>query len=56
MNDLAHIEAKVRNFGLRYHVMAGNALLGRIEQIWPKVAHNGPVYVLMVRYDIFWPY
>jgi len=43
MNDLIHIEAEVRNFGLRYQVMAGMTLLGKIEHIWPNVAYNGPI-------------
>jgi len=56
MNDLVHIEAEVMNLGLRYQVMAGMALLSQIEQIWPKVVYNGPIYVLEARYDKFWPY
>jgi len=50
MNDLIHIEAEVRNLGLRYQVPAGMALWGKIEQIWSKVAYNDPLYVLVVRY------
>jgi len=38
MNDLVHIEAEVKNLGLRYQVMAAMAFSGKIEQIWPKVA------------------
>jgi len=33
INDFVHIEAEVRNRGLRYQVMAGIALWGKIEQI-----------------------
>jgi len=45
MYDFVHIEAEVRNLGLRYQVMAGMALWGKIEQNWPKVAYNGLIYV-----------
>jgi len=56
MNDLVHIKAEVGDLGLRYQVMAGMALWGKIEQIWPKVAHIGSIYVLVARYDQYWPY
>jgi len=56
MDNLIHIEADVRNLGLWYQVMAGIALWGRIKQIWPKVAYDGPIYVLVARYNKFWPY
>jgi len=56
MNYLLHIEAEVRNLGLRHQVMAGMALWGKIEQIWLTVAHNGPIYVLVARSDKFCPY
>jgi len=56
MNDLVHIEAEVRYLGLRYQVIADMALWGKIEQIWPKVAYNGPIYVRVARYVKFWPY
>jgi len=46
----------MRNLGLRYQIMAGMALQSKIEQIWLKVAYNGPVYILVARYDNFWPY
>jgi len=56
MKYLVHIEAEVRNLSLRYQVMAGMALWGKVEQNWPKVAYNGPIYVLVAGYDKFWPY
>jgi len=52
-NDLVLIEAELRNLG---QVMAGMSLWGKIAQIWPKVAYNDLLYVLMSRYDKFWPY
>jgi len=54
MIDLVYIEAEVRNLGRRYQVMANMALWGQIDQIWPKVAYNGPMHVLVGRYDKFW--
>jgi len=56
MNDLVHIEAEVRNLDLRYHVMSNMVHWGKIEQIWPKVVYNAPIYVLMARYDNFCSY
>jgi len=56
MNDLVRIEAEVRNLALRYQIMAGMALSGKVEQIWPRVAYNGPIHILVARYDNFWPY
>jgi len=56
MNDLVHIEADVRILGLRYQVMAGKAIWGKTARIWPKVSSNGPMYVLVARYDKFCPY
>jgi len=56
MNDLVHIETEVRNLGLKYQNMAGMAFWGKIGEIRPKVAYNSPIYVLVVRYDKFWPY
>jgi len=50
MNELVLIEAEVRNLGLRYQVIADMADWGKIEQIWPKAAYNGPSYILVVRY------
>jgi len=56
MNDLVHIEAEVRILGLRYQIMAGMERRGEIEHIWPKMAYNGTVNVLMARYDKFQRY
>jgi len=28
----------------------------KVEQIWTKVAYNGPTDVLLSTYDKFWPY
>jgi len=39
-----------------YEVMAGMALWGKIEQICPKGAYKGAIYILVARYDKFWPY
>jgi len=56
MNDIIHFEAEVINLGLRHQVMAGTASWGKIAQISPIVAYNDPIYVLVARYDKFWPY
>jgi len=56
MKDLVHIEAELRHLGLRYQVMAGISLWGKIAQLLPKVAYNSPVYVLVSWYDNLWPY
>jgi len=56
MNHFLQIEAEVRFLGLRCQVMACMARWGNIEQIWPKVAYNSTIYVLVARYDKFWPY
>jgi len=56
MNDLVPFEAELRYLGLSYLVMAGMAPSGKIEQIVPKVAYNGPIYVLMARHNKFWPF
>jgi len=56
MNDLVYMETEVRNLGLRYQIMASIALWSKIEQILSKVAYNGLIYVLVMRYDKFWPY
>jgi len=56
MNYLVHIEAEVRNLGIRHQIMAGMALWGKFQQIWPKVAYNGPIYVLVAGFDKFWLY
>jgi len=56
VNDIVHIEEEVRNLDLRYQVMADMALWGMMEQVWPKVGYNGPIYVLVSRYDKLWPY
>jgi len=56
MIDFDHIEAEVGNLGLRFLVMGGTAFWNKIKQIWPKVALNGPIYILVARYDNFRPY
>jgi len=56
MYDLFLMEAEVRNLGLRYHVMACMALWGQREQILPKESYNGPIYILVPRYDKFLRY
>jgi len=47
MNDLVHIEAEVRNLGLRYKVMAGMAL-------WVKIVQFGVKWHIMVQYIFHW--
>jgi len=56
LNDVGHIEAELKKLDLKYLVMAGMAHSGRFAQIMPKVAYNGAIYVLVSRYDKFWPY
>jgi len=56
VNVLGLIEAEVKNIGLGYQVMAGMAVWSKIEQIWPKGAQNGPLYILVARCNKFWPY
>jgi len=51
-----HIEAEVRVFGLRFQVMASMAIWGKIVHIWPKLAYNVQIYLLVARYDNFWTY
>jgi len=55
MNDLVHIQAEV-SIGLRYQVMAEMVLWCKIEQIWSYVAYNGPIFVIVSRYDRLGPY
>jgi len=56
MNDLVLIEAEVRNLGLIYQIMADMARWGKIKQIWPKVAYNGAIFIIVFRYDRLGPY
>jgi len=51
MNDLVHIKAELRNLGLTYQVMACMAHWDKIGQIWSNVAYNGPIFVIVSRYD-----
>jgi len=44
-------QVRMRDLGLLYQVTAYTALWDEIGQIWSKVAHNCPVFVIVSRYD-----
>jgi len=56
LNELVHFKAELRNLGLVYQIMACTALWDKNRQIWSKVAYNGPIFVIVSRYDSLGPY
>jgi len=50
-SELDHFKSELRDLGLVYQVMECMALWDRIGQISSKVAYNGPVFVIVSRYD-----
>jgi len=56
LNELVHFIAELRVHGLVYQVIACTALWDKIGQIWFKVAYNGPVFVIVSRYNRLGPY
>jgi len=51
LNELVHLKSELRDLGLVYQVMECKALWDRIVRIWSNVAYNGPVFVIVSRYD-----
>jgi len=45
------LKSELRDLGLVYQVMECKALLDKIGRIWPNVAYNDPVFVIVSRYD-----
>jgi len=55
LNELVHFQAELGNRGLVYQVIACTALWDKIGQIWSDVAYNGPVFLIVSRYDRLGP-
>jgi len=56
LNELVYFKAELRDLGLAYQVMECKAPLDRIGRIWSNVAYNGPVFVIVSRYDRLGPH
>jgi len=56
LNELVHFKAELWVLGLVFQVIACMALRDKIGRIWSSVAYNGPVFVIVSRYDRLRPY
>jgi len=48
---LDHLKSELSDLGLVYEVMQCKALWDKIVRIWSNVVYNGPVFVIVSRYD-----
>jgi len=55
LQGLVQYMSELRDLALVYHVMSCKAFWDKIGQIWSNVAYNGPVFVIVSRYDILGP-
>jgi len=51
LNELVHFKVELINLDLVYQIMPYMTLWDKIGQIWSNVAYNGPIFVIMSRYD-----
>jgi len=51
LKKLVHCKLELRDHVLEYQVMECKALWDMIGRIWSNLAYNGPVFVIVSRYD-----
>jgi len=56
LNELVHFKWELRDLGLVYQVKECKAPWDKIGRIWSNVSYNGPVFVILPRYDRLAPH